>query len=343
MSGGVLVLAISTQQKLGAITVVLLILGWLAYIAAHLRRAEKPPPGSEIELAPNRKPYFDDEAMEGPRLDRALMGALVLMVIVAVGLPVYWANEPGRQAGATTGFDHRAAKRGFVLFQPADSPVPAGNIGKFGCGGCHGTDGQGGAATYSLADPLNPENPPRQVQWAAPALDTVALRYTKDQLKAVLIYGRLNTPMPPWGVLGGGPMNDQQITDLIAYLQSIAADPKKAQKAALEEYGTDGEKLFNGFCARCHTKGFSYGEPDEPGGGAFGPPLTGGGTLTQFPNPADHAEFISEGAPGDPGTPYGKNYGERGVLGYEGGGMPFFGKVLTPEQIEAIVDYERSL
>ena len=343
MSDPVFVLAVSTQQKLGAVTVVLLIVGWLAYIAAHLRRVEKPPPGSEIELAPNRKPYFDDEGLEGPRLDRALMAALVLMVIVAVGLPVYWANEPGRQAGAKRGFDHRAAKRGFVLFQPADSPVPAGNIGKFGCGGCHGTEGQGGAATYSLADPLHPDNPPRQVQWAAPALNTVALRYTKDQLKAVLTYGRLNTPMPPWGVLGGGPMNDQQITDLIAYLESIALDPKKAQQAALEEFGTDGEKLFTGFCARCHTKGWSYGEPEKPGGGAFGPPLTGGATLNQFPDPADHAAFISEGSPGDPGTPYGRNYGERGVLGYEGGGMPFFGKMLTPEQIKAIVDYERSL
>lgn len=138
-------------------------------------------------------------------------------------------------------------------------------------------------------------------------------------------------------------MNDQQITDLIAYLQSIAVKPKKAQEAALKEFGTDGEKLFTGMCARCHTKGFSYGEPGEPGGGAFGPALTGGSTRRQFPDATDHADFISEGAPGDAGTPYGKNYGERGVLGYEGGGMPYFGKTLTPEQIEAIVEYERSL
>src|SRR5688572_9952495 len=98
MTGHPLVLAVCTQQKLGAVTVILLLIGWMAYIGAHLRRAEKPPVGSEIELAPNRKPYFDDEALEGPRLDRALVAALVLMIIVAVGLPVYWANEPGRQA-----------------------------------------------------------------------------------------------------------------------------------------------------------------------------------------------------------------------------------------------------
>ena len=343
MSGDVLVLAASTQEKLGAATVILLLIGWLAYIVTHLRRAEAPPVGSEIELAPNRRPYFDDDALEGPRLDRALLGGLTLMVIVAVGLPVYWAREPSRQEGAERGFDHRAAKRGLVLFQPADSPIPAGNVGHFGCGGCHGTEGQGGAATYSLADPLDPNKPPRQVQWEAPALDTVTLRYTRDQLKAVLVYGRLNTPMPPWGVLGGGPMNDQQITDLIAYLESIALDPDEAKKQAVEKFGTDGKALFDGMCARCHTEGWSYGEPEEPGGGAFGPALTNGATVRQFPNVEDHIDFLTEGSPGDPGTPYGRSYGVRGVLGYEGGGMPFFGKILTAEQIKAIVEYERSL
>ena len=37
----------------------------------------------------------------------------------------------------------------------------------------------------------------------------------------ILTYGRPFSPMPAWGVAGGGPMNDQQISDLVAYLQSI--------------------------------------------------------------------------------------------------------------------------
>ena len=53
----------------------------------------------EAELAPNRKPYFDDEAMEGKRLERALGWALVLLVIASIGPLVYWLNEPSRQAG----------------------------------------------------------------------------------------------------------------------------------------------------------------------------------------------------------------------------------------------------
>ena len=330
-------LAATIQQKLGFATVVILTLGWAAYLLSHLKRRETPPPGAEMELAPNRRPYFDDEGLEGHRLDRVLLGGLVLMVITAVGLPLYWAREPSRQEGAIRGFDDRAVGRGLVLFQPSDSPIPEGNVGHFGCGGCHGTEGQGGVARYVMPDPLDPEKPPREVQWEAPPLDTVLLRYSKDEVKSVLVYGRPNTPMPAWGIEGGGPMNDQQITDLIAYIESIQLDPEDVRKKSLEEFGTDGVKLFEGFCARCHTQGWSIGEPGTPAGGAYGPSLRDGVTLRQFPDEKMHTEFITEGAE------YAEPYGLRGLGGDEGGGMPGFGKMLSKEQIKAIVDYERSL
>jgi mono/diheme cytochrome c family protein len=342
--------AVNTQQKLGGLLVVALVVGWAVYIVAQLRRPEAPPPGAEIELAPNRKRYVDDDELEGPKLEKAQKWGLALLVVSALGLPLYWMGEPGRQAGAAVGFDKRAAHRGFLLFQPADSPIPPGNVGHFGCGGCHGVNGEGGSAPFSLADPANPSVPPRQVRWTAPPLNTVTLRYTDDQIRAVLVYGRAGTPMPPWGVLGGGPMNDQQITDLVHYLHSIALKPKDAQAQAVKQYGeTDGRALFEGFCARCHTKGWSFGEPDVAGGGAFGPSLVDGATLRQFPGIDKHLDFITNGAAVDPAPldlpakPYGKPYGVRGVLGYEGGGMPAFGKMLTAKQIQAIVDYERGL
>lgn len=333
-------LAITTQQKLGVAIVAALVLGWLAYLVIQVRRPEGPPPGGEIELAPNRKPYFDDDALEGPRLSAALAAAFALTVVIAVGLPLYWAFEPSRQAGAERGFDERAAGRGFILFQPADSPIEAGNVGKFGCGGCHGNKGQGGQTTYSLSDPFNPSAPPRQVRWNAPRLDTVLLTYTEDQVRSVLVYGRPNTPMPPWGVAGGGPMNDQQIEDLIAYLKSIQKDPEEVKEASMEAYGTDGAKIFEGECARCHTKGWSYNEPEVPGGGAFGPSLLAGATVRQFPaveGDEGHLAFVAEG------VEFGKPYGTRGVQGNESGGMPHFGSVLTAEQVRAVVEYERTL
>ncbi len=333
-------LAVNTEQKLGIAIAVLLVLGWAAYGIAHLRRAEAPEPGAEVELAPNRKPYLDDDSLEGWRLTRAQMSAFAMLVVIGVRLPAYWLREPSRQEGAHRGFDERAAERGFILFQPNDSPVPAGNVGKFGCGGCHGTAGQGGQTRYSLPDPLDPSKPPRQVNWKVPALDTVLLSYSPDEVRAVIEYGRVNTPMPPWGVNGGGPMNDQQIDDLIAYLQSIQRDPKEVQRENMERFGTDGARLFDEFCARCHTKGWPIGEAETPGGGAYGPSLVGGATLRQFPlaeGQDSHLEFISKGAE------YAKAYGVRGVGGNEAGGMPGFGEMLTEAQLKAIVAYERSL
>jgi hypothetical protein len=53
-------LALNNFQKAGIATAVLLVLGWMAYLAGYLRKEDTPPPGAEMELAPNRRPYFDD-------------------------------------------------------------------------------------------------------------------------------------------------------------------------------------------------------------------------------------------------------------------------------------------
>jgi mono/diheme cytochrome c family protein len=106
-------------------------------------------------------------------------------------------------------------------------------------------------------------------------------------------------------------------------------------------YGSLGESLFNldlgsgaYSCARCHTKGWSYGDPQATGGGAFGPNLTGGSSIRQFPSQKDMIEFIKAG------SEYGKRYGEQG----QGSGrMPGFGQMYTDEQIKLIVEYVRSL
>jgi mono/diheme cytochrome c family protein len=333
-------LAATTQQQVGVAVVVAIVVGWAAYLMLHIGRTGGDV-GSEVELAPNRRPYLDDEALEGPRLDRVLLWSAVLIAIVAIGLPLYWLTEPSRQAGAIRGFDKRAASRGFVLFQPTGSPIPEGNIGHFGCGGCHGAKGEGGSTAYAITDYLGRS---RTVTWNAPALDTVLKRFSEEEVESIITFGRANTPMPAWGVEGGGPMNIQQVTDLIAYIESIQisdADALKRSLAAAETEAkalgktpADGEVLFNTNCARCHTKGWSYGEPEIAAGGAFGPNLRDGDSIRQFPSLDDQLDLVMNG------TDFGRPYGTRG----QGSGrMPGFSRTLTPDQILAIVQYERSL
>jgi len=325
------------QRRIGVWVVVAVLAGGVLYLVSSLRRTYVP--GEELEVAPNRKTYFADEAMEGPRLTKYLWWAFATLMITAIGLPVYWMREPYRQRGpglerGVKYFDEESVARGERSFQstPGDPPTP--REPHYGCENCHGAKGVGGVASYTLSDPAKPDAPPQQVQWTAPPLNTVMLRYRPEEVKYILTYGRANTPMPPWGVDGGGALNDQQLNDLISYLQSIQLDPKAVKADALATLGVDGQKLFEANCSRCHTMGWSYSQPGKPGGGAFGPPIDGGSTLSQFPAPALQIEWVAKTAD------QGKAYGVRGI---SHGLMPHFENILSPEQIQAIVDYERGL
>jgi mono/diheme cytochrome c family protein len=110
---------------------------------------------------------------------------------------------------------------------------------------------------------------------------------------------------------------------------------------------SDGGVLFRLNCARCHTKGWSYFENDPAnidlpplppqGSGAYGPNLTNGSVLLQFPGTTGKAgqiTWVTDGVAAQ---------GAYGVRGISSGRMPHFGKVLTEDQIREIVEYERSL
>jgi mono/diheme cytochrome c family protein len=109
---------------------------------------------------------------------------------------------------------------------------------------------------------------------------------------------------------------------------------------------SNGELVFMQQCARCHTKGWSYYDPLNPGaapppgpmgGGAFGPNLTDGSEERQFPG-ADGIDkqiaFVAQGVA--PNKPY-------GVRGIASGRMPHFEEILTEAQIQQVVEYERGL
>ena len=340
----------STTRNIGFLIAVLVTLAMVVYLLMQSRVA-KDEIGSEAELAPNRKQYHDDETLEGPVLNRNLFLGLGLIAVVAVTLPLYWLQEPSQLSGWEGQFDEISVGRGEEQFLPSAE-------GGLGCADCHGgMEATGGSAPHVLTDANG--NFVEQVDWKAPALNMLMYRYDEEEVRELLVYGRPFSPMPAWGVEGNGPLNEQQIGDLIAYIESIqlVGDELDEQLVAVAdevdqsvengEFATEGEALFNlglddGFaggafsCGRCHTPGWAYGQPGLEGGGALGPNLRN--VQEQFPGGAAgfsaQLDFVTVGS--ENGVPYGEQ-------GMGTGGMPAFSQMYTEDQLRAVVDYERNL
>ena len=94
--------------------------------------------------------------------------------------------------------------------------------------------------------------------------------------------------------------------------------------------------LFNAYCARCHTAGYSAGVAytKEIGSGGLGPALRAGRANIQFKQREDLIDFIVKGSVN------GKAYGVNGV---GGGKMPGFGAVLPESDIALVIDYLRGM
>ncbi len=362
------VLAVSqTWRTFGLLLVAVLLIGFAVYLWFNIRSA-RDEIGSEIELAANRATPPPDELLEGRRLERVQFWGVLFLIVVAIGLPLYWLREPGRQAGAITQTEETAIDRGETSY-----------LEGFQCSNCHGADGSGGAAPYILPIPLFDDDGQRvvdeegtgvnfnvAVNWTAPDLTSVLSRYSHDEVREILVYGRTNSPMPPWGVEGGGVGTDQEIENVIEFLEEIQRDPdddiipanREAFENAMADGGPDfdgGEWLFKEHCARCHTQGWAWAEnlsaetyadlvadlppgvelPVGPqGGGAFGPRLDGDGLREQFVTADEQIDFISVGS---------EDHVAYGTRGLGAGQMPGFGLMLDEELIALIVEYERQL
>lgn len=201
-----MLLAASTQRTIGLVILAIVLIGFVVYIVLNIRSA-KPELGSEIELAANRKPYLSDEDLEGRKLDASLGWGMGLLLVIGVGLPVYWLGEPGRQEGLVEMNDRVFADRGGELYEEGAN-----------CQQCHGPEGSGGVAGTTITNDAGEFV--SVVSWKAPALNTVLSRYSEDEVRHVLNYGR-NGVMPAWGAPGGGPLTEQQIDYLIYYLRRI--------------------------------------------------------------------------------------------------------------------------
>ncbi|MGQ0848985.1 MAG: c-type cytochrome [Actinomycetota bacterium] len=171
---------------------------WLAFLGVSALRARR-----REEVAPNQAPGRTDEELETRRLERVQQWAVLTAGFLAVGLPLYYLGEAQRQEGFTEQFAEESIVRGEHL------------VTEFGCFNCHGPGGSGGSASYIE------KRTGVATLWAAPSLDDIMYRYEPDEVNFWITYGRPNTPMPAWGLAGGGAMNEHQVADIVSYLQTI--------------------------------------------------------------------------------------------------------------------------
>ena len=206
-----IIYAASTQRTIGLVLAIIVAAGFALYVLVNIRAGRKEI-GAEVELAPNRKKYFDDEILETRRLDIALTAGVAVLIIIALCLPLYWLGEPGRQEGFDNLTNNQFASRGGEAYEEL-------------CAQCHGAAGVGGQAAYTVLDEQGRYI--AGVSWTAPALNAILYRFTKTEVTHILNYGRPQSPMPAWGGPGGGPLTTQQIEELVAYLAEIQLTPEQ--------------------------------------------------------------------------------------------------------------------
>ncbi len=172
------------------------------------------------------------------------------------------------------------------------------------CSGCHGDFGEGGA------------NPSRQGDIIAP-ISTAEYLNTRDDstLKAIISQGQPNFGMSPFGSSNGGPLSDDEISAIVAYLRSWEANPpvELPPEINAQQLSVNGPDIYKELCAQCHG---------PQGEGGVGPALSD----PQFQNAKTDQDLF-----------------DTINNGHNATSMIAWGEILSAEQIQQLVNYIREL
>lgn len=328
---------------LAVVVIVPAALLWAIFLARSGRPGAGPRP--QIGIPQAMRPGQPDEVLEGPRLTRMIAGGLVTTVALAIFFPAYWLPEADRQAAFQERFDEESLHRGELIFaQPPVLPenAPASEYKELersislgmNCAQCHGPEAGGGLATRR-----DPETGEEQT-WQAPPLNTVFHRWDEEIVKFTIERGRPGTPMPAWGVEFGGPMTEQMVQDVMAYLHSIQLPPPELPEACNDPLADDelscssGKEIFEARCTVCHGENGQGREAD----GTDEDPIRGGMALwkgdVKHLSKDLHLFTIRNGRR----FAFMPQFAEAPAQG-----IPIPPYPLTDKQIEAVLAYERTL
>lgn len=200
----------TTVLILAVVSAIFLFFALIVVVTSAREKARRAGPSAP----PSRRPGPTDEALEGPLLERYQVAGVALTVFLALLLPFLYLREPVRQRAAAEKEMTESVRLGQATFEEF-------------CARCHGPDAEGGTVKRYVTPGVKGAKP-ADVQ--APNLHEVWSRHPDEDVATVawdtIQKGRPPTPMPTWGVRYGGPMNDQQITDLVNYILSIQSDDK---------------------------------------------------------------------------------------------------------------------
>ncbi len=210
--------------------------------------------------------------------------ALILTLAVLASFQIYIWGEPGRIAAVEAHDKEVAVAAGQALFQK-------------NCTLCHGNNGEG-----DIGPSLNDKK----------FLDNTA----DDQIFSIVSSGVPNTQMPAWNQSHGGPLTDEDVTQLVAFVRSWQpAAPDRSLQPLVGDV-TRGTSIYNNVCAICHGA--------NGVGSDRGTALNDPAKLSQFDD-AWYKNTIEQGRPAK--------------------GMPTWGTVLAPQQIAdvlAVIDKWRA-
>ncbi|HUH06936.1 MAG TPA: c-type cytochrome [Egibacteraceae bacterium] len=210
------------------------------------------------DIPPGMRPAYSDEQLERSVIERYMAWGLVLTLFFAVFLPVYGIAEARRIQGQREGMFVATVERGAVAY------------GQY-CALCHAADLSGGStaspyravddgdATADEGEEAAGEDaaPAAPDQWPVPALNDIVARYegsdvitdVEDLVRTTITRGRPGTPMPTWGSQFDGPLNDQEIEDIVRFILDNQIDEVAEATSASD---LSGQELFIQNCAQCH-------------------------------------------------------------------------------------------
>ena len=326
------------------IIALVLIVPALVLWGLFLTRSGRPKsPAKALGIPQAMRPGSPDDVLEGKRLQRIQAAGLVATVATALFIPMYWLPEADRQESFQERFDEESLERGELIFQIAppleEDADPqafreeerAISLGQ-GCENCHGADGVGGLANPAFADPVTGE----RVPYRAPPLNNVFTRWDDEVVRFTIERGRPGTPMPAWGVEFGGSMTSQMIDDVMNWMKSLEGNqqppgdlPEGCDDPAEADLMRCGQAIFEARCAVCHGPE-GQGKEDDPY--YQGMALWQGDV--QHLDEAKHEFTVING----------RRYAFMPAFGEAPSqGIPIPPYPLTPSQIRAVVEYERSL